>query len=143
MEDKIEVKSWYDLGPFAFLEGGQGLNELEEDFMKYLFDKRVNVYKLDRLYDQPRKIGALQFLDCKTLVLGTTGVYKEELNKLKEIFFKIEFKGIENIILTLGCEDVLWRDMLKFHELYPNVKFMSLMDDYEGSFELYEIKLKN
>ena len=140
---QVEIKNWYDLEPFAFLEGGQGLNDLEDNFMKYLFNMNVDIYKLDKLYEQPRKIGALQFLDCKTLVLGTTGVYEEELNKLKEIFFKIEFKGIENIILTLYCEDVLWKDMLKFKELYPDVKFMSLIDDYEGSFELYEIKLKD
>lgn len=144
MKKETIISLDYSLEPIAFLEGGKGLNDDEEFIHKTCFHNRIDTWVLDDLYSKPERIAALKFLKPKTLILGTTGVYKDELNRLIDLFFGMEITCIENIILTLDSEDVLYKHLIKL----PNVRFLKPMQIYshfdevgKDVVEFYEIKL--
>jgi hypothetical protein len=130
--------------PFAFLEGGLGLNDTEQYLSEGLFKRGYEIYILEELYDKPRKLAALQFLDVKTIIMGTTGVYQKELDLLVDFFFSLDVDKLENIIFTLDTERVMREPMAKIKELNPNIKFYKILSplwdrDWDEC-DLYEIK---
>lgn len=132
--------------PFVFLEGGTGLNIHEEYISLGLFNRGYDVYVLDNLYEKTRKLASIQFLEVKTIILGTTGVYRDKLNILLDLFFSLELENLENIILTLSStEYVLWNEMKILKKKYKNVKFWeidSFIDDKNwDECNLIEIKV--
>lgn len=142
--NRIPISLDYSLEPIAFLEGGKGLNNCETFIHKTCFHKGLDMWLLDDLYSKPERIAALKFLKPKTLILGTTGVYEDKLNQLIDLFFDMEITSIENIILTLDSEDVLYKHLVKL----PKVKFLKPMQVYsffdevgKDVVEFYEIKL--
>ena len=107
--------------PFVFLEGFTGLNIHEEYISLGLFNRGYDVYVLDNLYEKTRKLASIQFLEVKTIILGTTGVYRDKLNILLDLFFSLELENLENIILTLSStEYVLWNEMKILKKKYKN-----------------------
>lgn len=116
----------YNKEPFVFLEGGTGLNDLERCVSHGLFNRGYEVYILDNLYENYRKLVSIQFLDVKTIILGTTGVYREKLNVLLDLFFSLELNKLENIILTLRTDEVLYKEMKMLKKKYPNIKFWEI-----------------
>jgi hypothetical protein len=144
-KDKIVIP-YYDFQPFCVLEGGSGLNDCERYLVKSLNHYNVDNWVIDDLYDKPRRLGAVQFLTPKTLVMGTTGVYRDKLNQLIDLFFSLEITGLENIILTLDSEDVFWFEMGEIKKRIPNIKFWglysvpSMFDDEGTKYEIYEIE---
>lgn len=132
--------------PFVFLEGFTGLNIHEEYISLGLFNRGYDVYVLDNLYEKTRKLASIQFLEVKTIILGTTGVYRDKLNILLDLFFSLELENLENIILTLSStEYVLWNEMKILKKKYKNVKFWeidSFIDDKNwDECNLIEIKV--
>jgi hypothetical protein len=134
----------FEKQPFAFLEGGLGLNDTEQYLAEGLFKRGYEIYILEELYDKPRKLAALQFLDVKTIIMGTTGVYEKQLNLLVDFFFSLDIDKLENIVLTLDTERVMREPMEKIKELNPRVKFYKisspLWDKDWDNCDLYEIK---
>lgn len=130
--------------PFAFLEGGLGLNDTEQYLSEGLFKRGYEIYILEELYDKPRKLVALQFLDVKTIIMGTTGVYQKELDLLVDLFFSMDVDKLENIIFTLDTERVMRGPMAKIKEAKPNIKFYKILsplwDRDWNECDLYEIK---
>lgn len=134
----------YNKQPFAFLEGGLGLNDQEKYLSKGLFDRGFEIYVLEELYDKPKKLASLKFLDVKTIIMGTTGVFKDKLEILVDLFFSLELKTLENIVFTLDTERVMGKAMSKIKELNPNIKFykidVPLWDELWTECDLYEIQ---
>ena len=134
----------YDKQPFAFLEGGLGLNDQEKNLSKGLFNRGFEIYVLEELYDKPKKLAALKFLDVKTIIMGTTGVYKDKLEILVDLFFSLELNKLENIVFTLDTERVMREPMDKIKKLNPNIKFykieVPLWDELWKECDLYEIQ---
>jgi hypothetical protein len=134
----------YDKQPFAFLEGGLGLNDTEKYLSEGLFERGYEIYILEELYEKPRKLAALQFLDVKTIVMGTTGVYEKELNLLVDFFFSLELNKLENIVFTLDTETIMRKPMRKIKEINPSIKFYKILsplwDKDWNACDLYEIK---
>ncbi len=134
----------FEKQPFAFLEGGLGLNDTEQYLAEGLFKRGYEIYILEELYDKPRKLAALQFLDVKTIIMGTTGVYEKQLNLLVDFFFSLDIDKLENVVLTLDTERVMRDPMAKVKELNPKIKFYKILsplwDKDWDKCDLYEIK---
>ena len=133
----------FEKQPFAFLEGGLGLNDTEDYLSKGLFKRGYEIYILEELYDKPKKLAALSFLDIKTIILGTAGVYKNKLELLIDLFFSLNLDNLENIIFTLNTENIMSREMEKIKQIKPNIKFYKidnvLWDSDWNDCYLYEI----
>lgn len=116
----------YDYAPFCFLEGGTGLNDVEEKLYQKIVDTRAECWSIEDLYDKPERIVALQFLKPKTIIFGTTGVYEKELSHLFKVAEVIDFDFVERLYLTLDT----MRDAAKFIrpllKKYPNIKVFSV-----------------
>ncbi len=136
MKKKVEISLNYDLEPIAFLEGGKGLDNMEKFIFRKCQFKDIDYWLLDELYEKPERVYALKYLKPKTLVIGTTGVYKEKLDNLIEIFFSLEITSVENIILVSDSEEVLhphFKKLPNVNFLKPNQNFSSMFDDIESN----------
>lgn len=124
-----------NIAPIAFLEGGLGLNDNEKKLAEYLSSSwgLSSVHVIDELYDNPRKLAAISFLDIKTIVIGTTGVYRDDLNFLIDFFKTLEIKTIKNVIFAVSAEDVLYKEAIEFKKDFPDCTFFKLTyaDDEE------------
>ncbi len=128
---KEEISLNYDLEPIAFLEGSKGLDNMEKFIYRKCQYRDIDCWLLDELYVKPDRVYALKYLNPKTLVIGTTGVYKEKLDKLIEIFFSLEITSVENIILVSNSEEVLHPHFEKL----PNVNFLKPVQNYSPIFD--------
>ncbi len=117
----------YDMEPIAFLEGGKGLNDTEDFIYKKCLRRNIEVWKIDDLYENPRRLVALQFLEPKTIILGTTGVYRDKLDDLIELFFTLKLKGLENIVICMDSSGVL-ED--QFSKLPKEIKILEPTERY-------------
>lgn len=139
----------YDFESFCVLEGQKSLNDTEKYFIKSCNYHNCTNWVLDDLYENPRKLMAVFFLRPKTIVLGTTGIYKEKLDVLIDLFFSQEsdFGWLENIIFTLDSENLFRSEMKKIKKLNPNIKFWDFYEvpslfDVEGTrYGIREINL--
>ncbi len=138
MKTKIKIPD-FKLGPFMILEGGRGLDGLEEEIHHLLIKAGNDVWVLDDLYEKGERLASIGFLKPKTIILGTTGLYKEKLGRLIDLFFDLELDSIENVILTLNSEDALHYQMEKLKILNRGVKFFKYLGEGGGKFEFYEI----
>jgi hypothetical protein len=145
-QDKFTIP-YYDFEPFCLLEGQSSLEDCEYYFHKSLNYYRIRSWVLDDLYKKPERVAAIQFLKPKTIVLGTTGVYRDKLDALIDLFFSLKIEGLKNVILTLDTERELWDEIKTLKSKIPNVKIFNLwscpsMFDKEGEkYEIYEIEL--
>lgn len=126
MEEILEQPD-YDFEPYCILEGGQGLSNTEEVFVDKCNYMHIKNWVLDNLYEDPEKIKAIKYLKPKTIILGTTGTYADKLNKIKEIFAKLNYFP-NHVMFTMG-EDYFYELMnlariknpiIKFYRIYPS-----------------------
>ena len=133
----------FEFEPYCFLEGGTGLNDCEQKVSDTLYRKHITSWILDDLYDKPERLIALKFLKPKTIFLGTTGVYQDKVNNLKEVF-KIAEHIPDNIVFTIGdTETNFWEliDMAKATN--PKVRFFDLYPMYTKDDDIQLIELKH
>ena len=131
----IELDS--DLGPIAFLEGGSGLEECEDFIYRRCIVRDIDCWKLDSLYEYPEKMMAIQYLRPKTIIVGTTGVYKDKIQKIVEHFQSIPSEYIENVIITHD-ENGLLKYLAK---QLVNIRILQPEEFYDKSYsEEYPIK---
>lgn len=121
----------YDFEPFCVLEGQKGLNDTERYFIRSCNEWNYENWVLDDLYENHRKLMAVFFLRPKTIILGTTGIYREKLDALTDLFFSYEsdFSWLENIIFTLDSEGIFRSEIKKIKELNSNIKFWDFYED--------------
>lgn len=134
----------YNYEPFMFLEGQTGLNDCERIVSKILNDRNYRCWVLDDLYENPDRLVAIQYLKPKTIILGTTGLYKNELDYLFKIAAITDLSSIEKVILTLKSEEVIRWDLKQIQKKYPKMTFYSFgsVIDYDSSeVEIYQIEL--
>jgi len=99
----IEIPE-FDMEPIVFLEGGRGIGDTEMVISDICHDKNITYYILDDLYSDPEKIMAVKYLKPKSIIMGTTGVYKDKIEKVIKVF--LEAKHLpEKVFFTMG-EDV-------------------------------------
>ena len=146
MKKTIEIPN-YEFSPFLILEGGRSLHDGERYLVKSLNYWNADNWVIDNLYEDPSRLAAMQFLKPKTIILGTTGVYREKLEILIDLFFSLKLDYIENVILTISAEDVLWGEIKKLKKINKKVKFFtlescpSMFDDEGEKYEIAKLKL--
>lgn len=107
--------------PFCVLNGQKGLHDTERNLVKQLNQRNIEVFVLDDLFKDTEKLKAIKYLKPKTLVLGTTGTYREDLDKTKDLFKSIGYYP-ENVIFTMGEDyfyEMLNENNIKSYSLLP------------------------
>lgn len=116
----------YNLEPFAFLNGGSGLDREDRMLHCRMINKSMISWELSDLYDKPHRFVSLNFLRPKTIIFGTTGVYTKQINVLLELAEGLNLSSVENVVLTLDTEDVLYKFFKAMKEKYPHIIFYKL-----------------
>jgi len=129
---KSEKLLQYDYEPFLFLEGGMGLNEIEDYIYKEMVSGSFECWSLEQLYEYPDRLRAIPFLKPKTIVFGTSGVYEEELSNLIRIIMSLDLSGIEKVVLTLDTENEIGTKLRKIAQANPALSFHKLLPFCEG-----------
>ena len=125
----------WDYEPFCILEGGLGLNDIENDLRKKLNKANAQLWVIEDLYDNPQRIGALQFLKPKTLIFGTTGIYHNKLDTLFKMADALNLDSVERVYLTLDSYDSIGGRLKEFGKKYPKIQFFdvdTLFDDEDS-----------
>lgn len=107
----------YSYEPIMIINGQEGLHDTEEIFYKKCVSKRVDIWVLDNVFKDGHKLGAIPFLKPKTILLGTTGTYKQDLDDAKELFVKLGFIP-DNVFFTMG-EDYFYRIIEELRKVKP------------------------
>lgn len=110
----------HELGKIAILDGQSGLPETENNFYKWLVKRNHEVLVITDLFNHPERVKALKLFDIDTVVLGTTGTYRDKINTALEAFKKLKWLP-KNAVFTMG-EDY-FHDFLqagvKGYKIYP------------------------
>lgn len=133
---KVEI-DWTEAEPIVVLEGGIGLNDTERDIVDHLFKYRLYPVVLENLYEEPEKIIALKYIKPKTIMLSTTGTYRDELDHCIEMF-KIADHLPDNVIIGIG-EDALWSTIRHFRKIKPDMKFFTATSYGKDDFIIQEM----
>jgi len=106
----------------VFLDGESGTDHRNE--FTYL-SRYYNCLLFDDLYNHPSKLAALKFLNPEYIFIGTTGMRREELNSLEELFVTIGwipkgviFAGENSAMALLGLARELREKGTKFYYNY-------------------------
>lgn len=106
----------------VFLEGESGTDHRDE--FVYL-SRYFNCMIFDELYAKPNKLAALKFLNPEYLYVGTTGMRRDELNKLEDLFTAVGWvpKGVifsseRSVMAVLGLVRELKEKGVKFYYNY-------------------------
>lgn len=103
MNQNKEEINLQDMGEFCFINGQRFLHETEEAFYKWLVSNGFTPLVLDDLFEHPEKITAIKLFNPSTIVLGTTGTYKEKIDKVLLAFEQLNWLP-KNAIFTMGSE---------------------------------------
>lgn len=132
----------YEHEPIAIIEGGKGLNDTERLIEKRCQDRNIEHYVLDGLYENPRKVMAIMYLKPKTIVFGTTGTYREDVEHLIALL-KIGEHIPDIICISIGEELGVIRDALLYAKSKnENLKAFTVFIDWNDEFVFNEIELK-
>lgn len=118
MESKFVDLS--EFGTIAFLNGQSGLHESENAFYKYIVGRHDYPIVLDDLFNDPKKIKAIKYLNPQTIVIGTTGTYRAKIDLVVNEFKKLKWLP-KKAIFTMGEEyfyDFLDAGVIGY-KLYP------------------------
>lgn len=133
----------FEFEPYCFLEGGTGLNDCEDKASRIIFSKKLDMWIIDDLYSKPDRLLALRYLKPKTIFLGTTGVYKKDLDYLKKIFSVAEYIP-DNIVFTIGDTERHFWDLIKVAKATnPKVRFFDLYPMYTSEDDIQLIPRKD
>lgn len=124
--------------PIVVLEGDRGLIDHVELFTQFCFMKGEYPIVLQNLYETPRQLMSLGFLEPKTIVLTTTGIRTGELERLFK-YFKATNHLPDHIIIGMGIDKIKWmlREVL---EQKPEIKVWELLPDLsERGFIIEEV----
>lgn len=125
MKEPIIFKPYDFDGEFCFINGQRGLDSTDQAIYDYLVDKSFYPLVLDELFDHPEKLIAIKYFNPSTIITGTTGVYQDKINMLKDIFTKLEWMP-KYAIFTMGEE--YFRDFIQLgiesFKVYPFMKSM-------------------
>lgn len=99
--EHIEIS---ELGTICIINGQRWLHDTEQAVYEFLVNDR-NTYPmvLDNLFEQPEKIKAIKYYNPDTIMLGTTGVYRDKINLVLNEFTKLEWLP-KNALFTMGEE---------------------------------------
>lgn len=93
---------FYECGNIAFLNGQEGMHETESALFKRLASFNFqNIYCIDDLFNHPERLKVLPLLNIETIVLGTTGTYRDKLDMVFDAFEKLNWKP-KNALITMG-----------------------------------------
>lgn len=91
----------YKFEPIIILNGQSGLHDTERAFYNKCVKDSVDITIIDNVFEDQEKIKAIKYLKPKTIMVGTTGTYAEELSESKEMFKSMGYIP-ENVIFTMG-----------------------------------------
>lgn len=120
VEDEDRFVNIHHFGKIAILDGQPGLPETENNLYKWLVKRNHEVLVITDLFSHPERIKALKLFDIDTIVLGTTGIYRDKINKAVVVFSKLKWLP-KNAIFTMG-EDYFHEFLeagVKGYKIYP------------------------
>lgn len=123
----------FDMQPYFILEGGTGLDSTEEEILHSLKGKEVYVF--DDLYTKPGKLACVNFLKPKTIIFGSTGLFKDKLAIIFDLSNELNFSSVENIVLTLEPNKTIMNFLLEMKKKYPKI----VLFDYYGDLQITEL----
>lgn len=133
--------------PVMILEGGLGLNENEKYIYKKMVDVGIEVWSIEQLYKFPERLASINFLKPKTVIFGTTAVYRDNLNILFDLVDSLNLESIEKVILTLATEDEYFvtKKLKDLKGYFPKLEFFKLMYffpcDENPKIQMYKINI--
>lgn len=130
--------SFFTQSPVAFLEGGLGLPDEAEYLVKYLVNRRLYPFVFEELYENPEMLVSFKWIKPKTIVLGTTGVYRDEIDHCVEMF-RIAEHIPDNVIFLFG-EDDMRKEIKEFKSTKPSMRVFTIYVLDEDNYELTEIE---
>lgn len=128
MKDFLFVRE----NPVVFLEGGLGLTDDAENLFQLISRHKIYPFVFEELYDNPEILIALKWIKPKTIILGTTGVYREKIAHCFEIF-KLAECVPDNVIFLFG-EETMKNEINYLKALNPKLRVFTihvLGEDYE------------
>ena len=137
MKEEIDF-SFVTQSPVVFLEGGLGLLEEAERLVQMLVNHRIYPFVFEELYDNPELLITLKWIKPKTIVLGTTGVYRDKIDHCVKMF-KIAEHIPDNVIFLFG-EDDMKKEIKEFKALKPSMKVFAIHVLDDEDYRLTEIK---
>ena len=137
MKEKVDF-SFVTQSPVVFLEGGLGLLEEAEHLVQMLVNHHIYPFVFEELYDNPELLVTLKWIKPKTIVLGTTGVYRDKIDHCVSCF-RIAEHIPDNVIFLLG-EDDMKKEIAEFKALKPSMRVFSIHVLDEENYRLTEIK---
>lgn len=117
-------------GKTAFLNGQSGLHELDRELYDLMLSEGKEVRIFDNLFDSVSELKDLVFDNYQNLVVITTGVHREELEIIYELFIAFRKAGYTPkrvISLTEQTTMALLGAFKEFKEY--GVKFYDWFDD--------------
>lgn len=104
----------------VFLNGQQYLHDTEEALYRYLIKKGHYSLVIDDLFNYPKRLQSLKYLNIDTIIVGTTGTYRDKIDKVFSAFKKLKWMP-KNVIFTMGEEyfDELLNSDVRCYKLYP------------------------
>ena len=112
-------------GNIAIINGQQGLHTTEHMLFKALVRGNHQPIVIDELFAFPERIKVLKLMNIETVVLGTTGTYRDKLDKAIAAFEKMDWLP-KNAIFTMGENNFWkWDDKVTFFKIMP----MQFSDD--------------
>jgi|GEM_PF-4177537 len=108
-----------DSNYIAFLNGQKGLHETEAKFFKYLAKNNYNnLLIVDDLFKYPKRVQVLKLMKVDTIIVGTTGTYRDKFDKTMAEFKKLKYLP-KTALVTMG-ENLFW-------EYKNHVQILALM----------------
>lgn len=130
--------SFFTQSPIAFLEGGLGLLDEATYLVKYLVNRMIYPFVFEELYDHPEMLVSFKWIKPKTIVLGTTGVYRDKIDHCVEMF-RIAEHIPDNVIFLFG-EDDMSKEIKEFKSIKPSMRVFAIYVLDEDNYKLTEIE---
>lgn len=117
--------------PYFLLEGSEGLNITDSEIREYLHSSNYEYYLFDNLYEKREKLACINFLEPKTLIFGTTGLFKDKLKDVFDLVYELNLNSVENIIFTLEPNRSIYMFLNPILTKYKKIKLFNYLEDGE------------
>lgn len=109
----------------AILEGGLGLDDEQEEVMKFCLDNDITHWVLDEIYEKPRRLGSIVFLEPTIFIIKTTGV-ASELEFAVDFFKSLDYLP-DKVGFMMGEGSPIMSKLIKYvKDIKPDIKIYKI-----------------
>lgn len=100
---ELPIADLIHFAPIALLNGQLGLDDDIRDLANLCAEHNIEYYKIDNLFEDLTQLTLLSEKQVKTVVLGTTGFFRDELNNAINYFKTLSYLPI-HVFFTFGSD---------------------------------------